>query len=151
MPAAQTKEVIEAELNARLEDVFEWIDLEKPLGSASISQVPLIGCRKHRSMYRSPSTTGCFWALRMGLQPCHRQYKIKQYAANVMCHRRLAFAASCSINQSIFLMSWGPTGTQQTRDQFGEFMQIRFASYMHHVVYMGLYPHYIPATVMHTA
>ena len=51
MPAAQTKEVIEAELNARLEDVFEWIDLEKPLGSASISQVPLIGRRKHTSMY----------------------------------------------------------------------------------------------------
>ena len=39
MPPAQTKEVIEAELDARLEDVFEWIDLEKPLGSASISQV----------------------------------------------------------------------------------------------------------------
>ena len=40
MPAAQTKEVIERELNAPLDEVFEWIDLEKPLGSASISQVP---------------------------------------------------------------------------------------------------------------
>ena len=39
MPPAQTKEVIESELNAKLEQVFEWIDLEKPLGSASISQV----------------------------------------------------------------------------------------------------------------
>ena len=41
MPPAQTKEVIESELNAKLEQVFEWIDLEKPLGSASISQVLL--------------------------------------------------------------------------------------------------------------
>ena len=40
MPAAQTREVIERELNAPLDEVFEWIDLEKPLGSASISQVP---------------------------------------------------------------------------------------------------------------
>lgn len=43
MPPAQTKEVIESELNAKLEQVFEWIDLDKPLGSASISQVvPLL-------------------------------------------------------------------------------------------------------------
>lgn len=42
MPPAQTKEVIERELNAPLEDVFEWIDLEKPLGSASISQVSFL-------------------------------------------------------------------------------------------------------------
>ena len=41
MPPQQTREVIEAELNAPLEQVFEWIDLEKPLGSASISQVLL--------------------------------------------------------------------------------------------------------------
>lgn len=41
MPPAQTKEVIERELNAPLEDVFEWIDLQKPLGSASISQVSI--------------------------------------------------------------------------------------------------------------
>ena len=42
MPPQQTREVIEAELNAPLEQVFEWIDLEKPLGSASISQVHTI-------------------------------------------------------------------------------------------------------------
>ena len=42
MPPAQTKEVIERELNAPLEDVFEWIDLQKPLGSASISQVSFL-------------------------------------------------------------------------------------------------------------
>ncbi len=47
MPPAQTKEVIERELNARLEDVFEWIDLEKPLGSASISQVLCCGLHLH--------------------------------------------------------------------------------------------------------
>ena len=42
MPPAQTKEVIEREFEAPLEDVFEWIDLEKPLGSASISQVTFL-------------------------------------------------------------------------------------------------------------
>ena len=44
MPAAQTREVIESELNAKLEQVFEWIDLDKPLGSASISQVSPMSC-----------------------------------------------------------------------------------------------------------
>ena len=38
MPPAQARKVIEAELGAPLEDVFEEIDLEKPLGSASIAQ-----------------------------------------------------------------------------------------------------------------
>lgn len=39
MPAAQAREVIERELGAPLEALFEWIDLEEPLGSASIGQV----------------------------------------------------------------------------------------------------------------
>lgn len=40
MSAEQTRGVIEKELGgAKLEDVFEWIDLEKPLGSASLAQV----------------------------------------------------------------------------------------------------------------
>jgi predicted unusual protein kinase regulating ubiquinone biosynthesis (AarF/ABC1/UbiB family) len=39
MPAEQVRAVIERELGAPLESVFEWIDLEEPLGSASISQV----------------------------------------------------------------------------------------------------------------
>lgn len=40
MSAEQTRGVIERELGgACLEDVFEWIDLEKPLGSASLAQV----------------------------------------------------------------------------------------------------------------
>ncbi len=40
MSAEQTRGVIERELaGACLEDVFEWIDLDKPLGSASLAQV----------------------------------------------------------------------------------------------------------------
>lgn len=48
MPPQQTREVIEAELNAPLEQIFEWIDLEKPLGSASISQVHKAKLRKQK-------------------------------------------------------------------------------------------------------
>lgn len=40
MSAEQTRSVIEKELGgAKLEQVFEWIDLEEPLGSASLAQV----------------------------------------------------------------------------------------------------------------
>lgn len=40
MPAAQVRAVIEEELgNVPMDQVFEWIDLDNPLGSASISQV----------------------------------------------------------------------------------------------------------------
>ena len=39
MPAAQAGAAIERELGVPLSAVFEWIDLEEPLGSASISQV----------------------------------------------------------------------------------------------------------------
>ncbi len=46
MPAQQAREVIEDELGMPLEEAFEWIDLEEPLGSASISQVgTLPACR----------------------------------------------------------------------------------------------------------
>lgn len=41
MPVEQARAVIERELGSPLEAVFEWIELEEPLGSASISQV---GC-----------------------------------------------------------------------------------------------------------
>ena len=34
------------------------------------------------------------------------------------------------INQSNTLMSWGPTGGQQTKVQFSEFIQIKSLSYM---------------------
>ncbi len=39
MSEQQTREVLEAELGLRLINIFDWIDLKKPLGSASISQV----------------------------------------------------------------------------------------------------------------
>ena len=40
MPAAQARAAIEDELGGRpLESVFEWVDLDAPLGSASIAQV----------------------------------------------------------------------------------------------------------------
>lgn len=40
MPPAKAREVIEGEMGGvPLEEVFEWIDLSKPLGSASIAQV----------------------------------------------------------------------------------------------------------------
>lgn len=40
MPEAQAREAVMRELGCRdLGEVFEWIDLAKPLGSASISQV----------------------------------------------------------------------------------------------------------------
>lgn len=40
MPAAMAQKVIEAEFGgAPLGDVFEWIDLERPLGAASVAQV----------------------------------------------------------------------------------------------------------------
>eukprot|EP00887_Chlorella_sp_A99_P006757 scaffold3.g6757.t1 len=49
MSAAQARRIIEAELGgAPLELLFEWIDLETPLGSASISQV-------HKGKLRCPS------------------------------------------------------------------------------------------------
>ncbi len=44
MPAEQARVVIERELGAPLESVFEWIELEEPLGSASISQVGSARC-----------------------------------------------------------------------------------------------------------
>ena len=44
MPASQARAVIEEELGGLpLEEVFEWIDLDEPLGSASIAQVLLQG------------------------------------------------------------------------------------------------------------
>ena len=40
MPAAMALKVIEAEFGgAPLGDLFEWIDLERPLGAASVAQV----------------------------------------------------------------------------------------------------------------
>ncbi len=65
MPAAQVRAVIEEELGGvPMDQVFEWIDLENPLGSASISQVhkaklkPLPG---QQQQYSSSS----WWPLRI--------------------------------------------------------------------------------------
>lgn len=42
MPVERTRAVIEQELRGvPIEEVFEWIDLDNVLGSASIAQVPL--------------------------------------------------------------------------------------------------------------
>ncbi|EIE21462.1 ABC1-domain-containing protein [Coccomyxa subellipsoidea C-169] len=49
MPAQQARSVIEQELGGiPLEEVFEWIDFEEPLGSASIAQV-------HKAKLRQPA------------------------------------------------------------------------------------------------
>ena len=47
MPAEQARKAIEAELGTTIDTVFEWIDLDAPLGSASISQV-------HKAKLRLP-------------------------------------------------------------------------------------------------
>lgn len=40
MPADKAKQVLQRELGVKdLSEVFEWINLDKPIGSASISQV----------------------------------------------------------------------------------------------------------------
>ena len=48
MPKEQAKAAIEKELGTSIDNVFEWIDLDTPLGSASISQV-------HKAKLRLPS------------------------------------------------------------------------------------------------
>ena len=48
MPVAQARQVLQQELGSvPLEDVFEWIDLEQPLGSASVAQVHRQGHAPH--------------------------------------------------------------------------------------------------------
>ncbi len=43
MPAEQVLSLLQAELQGRpLEDIFDWINLQTPLGSASIAQVGLL-------------------------------------------------------------------------------------------------------------
>ena len=41
MAPEKVKQVIEQQLGKPIDDVFAWIDLEAPLGSASIAQVGL--------------------------------------------------------------------------------------------------------------
>lgn len=42
MAPEKVKQVIEQQLGKPIDDVFAWIDLEAPLGSASIAQVRLV-------------------------------------------------------------------------------------------------------------
>ena len=42
MAPEKAKQVIEQQLGKPIEDVFAWIDLEAPLGSASVAQVGLV-------------------------------------------------------------------------------------------------------------
>ena len=54
MPADEVEEALKRELRVKsLGDVFEWIDLEKPLGSASIAQVHKAKLRRYVA---TPST-----------------------------------------------------------------------------------------------
>lgn len=42
MPPADVEHILKTELQAsRLDEIFEWIDMDTPLGSASIAQLPL--------------------------------------------------------------------------------------------------------------
>jgi len=61
MPATQARQCIEAELGGiPLEAVFEWIDLETPLGSASISQVHKAKLRPLKPRLHSRRRNGWF-------------------------------------------------------------------------------------------
>ena len=44
MSAEETRVILEAELGLRLANIFDWINLDQPLGSASISQVTAPSC-----------------------------------------------------------------------------------------------------------
>lgn len=59
MPKAQAKAAIEKELGTTVDKVFEWIDLDTPLGSASISQV-------HKAKLRLPASMTEASAVRNG-------------------------------------------------------------------------------------
>lgn len=53
MPASQVRSILQRELGVtKLQDVFEWIDLEQPLGSASLAQV-------HKAKLVQPGSLTC--------------------------------------------------------------------------------------------
>lgn len=54
MSKEQAKYAIEAELGTSLDTIFEWINLDKPLGSASISQVHKAKLKLPESFYKKP-------------------------------------------------------------------------------------------------
>ncbi|PSC70875.1 putative aarF domain-containing kinase 1 [Micractinium conductrix] len=69
LPAGKAREVIERELGAPLETLFEWIDLEEPLGSASISQVHKAKLRCPKRRRRDPFLRPVWDLLRGGYSP----------------------------------------------------------------------------------
>eukprot|EP00889_Picochlorum_renovo_P002607 jgi/Picre1/29637/NNA_005020.t1 len=62
MPKEQAQAAIEAELGTPLENVFEWIDLDEPLGSASISQVHKAKLRLSQSIKSKPRLWQRIWS-----------------------------------------------------------------------------------------
>ena len=56
----------------------------------------------------------------------------QQERSSLLARVKVAVPSPLPINQSIkiYLMSWGPTGGQQTKVQFSEFIQIKSLSYM---------------------
>ena len=92
MPASQARAVIEEELGGLpLEEVFEWIDLDEPLGSASIAQVRFCCCisvvtytLSRVDLLGHPSLRGSVWN-REALQNKHR---------SIQCDKRLPWAAN---------------------------------------------------------
>ena len=51
MSAQQARDIIERELGgAKLDEIFSWIDLQEPLGSATIAQVYNVDCCKLQAL-----------------------------------------------------------------------------------------------------
>ena len=88
----QTRGVIERELGgAALEDVFEWIDLEQPLGSASLAQVLLwvliCLCNVDQLDICIVSTSNTVWQL--AVRWCAAVANSSSYELSTFCVTRL--------------------------------------------------------------
>lgn len=58
MTPEKTKQVIEERLGKPLHEVFAWIDLSAPLGSASIAQVLSLSIRQLGTTHSSSTSYG---------------------------------------------------------------------------------------------
>lgn len=76
MSKEQARSAIEAELGTSLDTVFEWIDLDRPLGSASISQVHKAKLKIPRTFYDTPRRnilrSAWFWLRGWDLEQARR-------------------------------------------------------------------------------
>lgn len=76
MSKEQARAAIEAELGTSLDTVFEWIDLDRPLGSASISQVHKAKLRLPQTFYDKPRKnilrSAWFWLRGRDLEQARR-------------------------------------------------------------------------------